>query len=931
MSELTGQLLADFSDFTRAVDTAVVSLKGFETGAGKVESSLNRMVDNFSGRKVVQDATLMAEAVEKIGGSSKLTDAELQKVGATAEAAAFKLRAMGQAVPPQIEALANDFKNLNDSTTSATSSFTTLVGSFVSAQAIIAGAEKAFDAVVDLVKELGQLALEGAAVSDVTDNFRHLTEQTGRLGDTLLGALRTGTHNTISDFELMKVANKDLAAGLNLTDDQFATLAKGAFALAQATGTDVKQGLETMNDAMLTGRGRALALLTGKIDLKAAEEAYATTLGTTADRLTEDEKLYADRHAMLDAVTSATARLGEQTDGLDEHVAQAHASWDNFRLSLGKTIAESKTLEAGFTTLRTALIDAFGGTQQALIDAIAHAVDQAAIVVVDFALAAIEGARDFNIAWSLVKTVVLGVETGLVTMAAAATEAYARIAKGATYLPGATDETRRMATEARAAADDMWNLSQALDNETQEAFKGVTGHSEFDQTLDKLGGVLFRTRDAMVAASTATGTQTEAAKGATAATQAAADATAQHGAVTRQTAADLQHWRDAVREMESAGQGWKGTLDTIDGAVVEAIKYYLDAGVAQDKLATAYGLTAAQIKAVASELKNEADAQTIAAKATADATKLWDEYYTLLVAHGGTATDAQIAQIDQWYQDTVAKLQLAGTYNEETATAVWSVWQEKLAGVKVNWTDVKQHSKNALQEIADKARATADYVLANSGQFSADYIRQKEQEAAAAERAAYHWRDTFDEAGKAASASVAKAADEMIKKFGEISHAAQQATLQMGGTFGVDQLTAAQFDQLGGAARLQQIQQSYQANPGRQAGGTGSTGLNPNDTTGYLAMLQEQRDFAALLAYAQSHHIPGFAGGVTDFGGGPAIVGEHGPELLYLPTGSSVVPQGQSAAVVVNNTFHLVDTESNLARRVSDLIKQSIMRSTRIS
>src|SRR5215471_6472502 len=62
---------------------------------------------------------------------------------------------------------------------------------------------------------------------------------------------------------------------------------------------------------------------------------------------------------------------------------------------------------------------------------------------------------------------------------------------------------------------------------------------------------------------------------------------------------------DAMVELNSAGQGWRGTLDTIDGAVVEAIKYYLDAGVAQDKLATAYGLTATQIKAVAEARKEE--------------------------------------------------------------------------------------------------------------------------------------------------------------------------------------------------------------------------------------------------------------------------------------------------------------------------------------
>ena len=42
--------------------------------------------------------------------------------------------------------------------------------------------------------------------------------------------------------------------------------------------------------------------------------------------------------------------------------------------------------------------------------------------------------------------------------------------------------------------------------------------------------------------------------------------------------------------------------------------------------------------------------------------------------------------------------------------------------------------------------------------------------------------------------------------------------------------------------------------------------------------------------------IPGFAGGVTNFGGGLAVVGERGPETLVLPRGSSVLPDGGAAA-----------------------------------
>lgn len=38
--------------------------------------------------------------------------------------------------------------------------------------------------------------------------------------------------------------------------------------------------------------------------------------------------------------------------------------------------------------------------------------------------------------------------------------------------------------------------------------------------------------------------------------------------------------------------------------------------------------------------------------------------------------------------------------------------------------------------------------------------------------------------------------------------------------------------------------------------------------------------------------IPGFASGVKNFGGGMAVVGEEGPELVNLPKGSDVIPSG---------------------------------------
>ncbi len=75
---------------------------------------------------------------------------------------------------------------------------------------------------------------------------------------------------------------------------------------------------------------------------------------------------------------------------------------------------------------------------------------------------------------------------------------------------------------------------------------------------------------------------------------------------------------DAMIELDSAGKGWQGTLATINGDVVEAVKWYLEAGVSQAALATAFGLTAVQVKAVDASMKDYAETLKAVAKIEAD-------------------------------------------------------------------------------------------------------------------------------------------------------------------------------------------------------------------------------------------------------------------------------------------------------------------------
>jgi hypothetical protein len=158
---ITARFAADFQSFYAAVDQADAKLSDFQAGAGRVESALNRMVDNFSGRKLIQDATLAAEAVERIGGTSKLTEAQLQRLAAQASEAAAKMTAMGVTVPPGIQKIADELKPVHSEL------------SKIEEQALHLGERmvEAF-ALHEMVRFVGELA-EGAKA------LRNLSLQTG--------------------------------------------------------------------------------------------------------------------------------------------------------------------------------------------------------------------------------------------------------------------------------------------------------------------------------------------------------------------------------------------------------------------------------------------------------------------------------------------------------------------------------------------------------------------------------------------------------------------------------------------------------------------------------------------------------------------------------------------------------------------------------
>jgi hypothetical protein len=87
----------------------------------------------------------------------------------------------------------------------------------------------------------------------------------------------------------------------------------------------------------------------------------------------------------------------------------------------------------------------------------------------------------------------------------------------------------------------------------------------------------------------------------------------------KQESEALKDWKKANDEVLIAAQNHQRVLDTLNPQVVEAAKFALEHGVSQQKVATAYQLTASEIAAVVAVMKQEEAAAKAAQKASEEA------------------------------------------------------------------------------------------------------------------------------------------------------------------------------------------------------------------------------------------------------------------------------------------------------------------------
>ncbi len=208
----------------------------------------------------------------------------------------------------------------------------------------------------DALNGIVDAAERGSAVDDLTQAFDRLSGAAGALGSEVLPQLRAATANTITDFDLMKRANESFQAGIK--PDAYIELTKAARALAEENGGDLKQSIEEVTQAFITGNVRVLQNRLGIIDVTKAQDDFAKSIGTTRDQLNKEGQVQAARNAILEASNRKIKEAGEITDDAGDKINQLSTAIQNQKDKVSLSISSNKALNDAIGDLAKTISEA---------------------------------------------------------------------------------------------------------------------------------------------------------------------------------------------------------------------------------------------------------------------------------------------------------------------------------------------------------------------------------------------------------------------------------------------------------------------------------------------------------------------------------------------------------------------------------------------
>lgn len=297
-------------------------------GTGSIiamKDAVDKTSRSLGGEGLLRAAHNTTAAVQQLGGATKLTAAEKERINAQLTKAIDKYQVLGQQAPKAMLDLASATGKAEQSTTLADKAAGFLKSTFAQFTAANLAAS-AIQLVIGRMKEFVDVGIKLPAVEA---SFKRLTVGIGQDSGQMLAAMTGATKGMVSNYDLMLSANKAMLLGLPVTAGSMGNLASAATTLGRAMGLDATQSL---ND-LITALGRSSPMILDNLGLTVkvgeANTAYAAKLGKSAEQLTDAEKKMAFYEAAMVAAQKKTAELGDSTKTLGEVIATAWTTVGN--------------------------------------------------------------------------------------------------------------------------------------------------------------------------------------------------------------------------------------------------------------------------------------------------------------------------------------------------------------------------------------------------------------------------------------------------------------------------------------------------------------------------------------------------------------------------------------------------------------------------
>lgn len=164
---------------------------------------------------------------------------------------------------------------------------------------------------VDTFKQVWDFTEQGAQIQRINDQWTRTASTMGVNADQIISQVQKVTNNTVDDEEIMKNATREIAQGVATSGQQVVDFFHIARAQTVLYGGDVVSNAQAIDLAIETGASKQLKARGILVDFTRAENDYAKSIGTTKDKLTEEQIIEVRRNEVLRAGNDLVAKAGD--------------------------------------------------------------------------------------------------------------------------------------------------------------------------------------------------------------------------------------------------------------------------------------------------------------------------------------------------------------------------------------------------------------------------------------------------------------------------------------------------------------------------------------------------------------------------------------------------------------------------------------------